>query len=229
MVDIPCSNLKVKRFINTPVPSNTYLVIDWDRRSCIAIDPGSKKQDSLVHYLIDNNLKLDYVFLTHEHFDHCWGVNHLLEVSSDAKVVCTQGCAEWIKIPMNYFNKLYFDSDETYSIDHVDIIAEEIGMCLQWNNNMIRFIEAKGHTDKGMCISIGNALFTGDTIIKDTKPVIKKKYGASVKDLKQTIEHIYTSLPPDTLILAGHGDSFKLGEMESFYREYFKDFGTQKS
>lgn len=219
---IRCNNLKVVRFVNSPVPSNTYLVIDEVGGCCIVIDPGSRNPVNVVDYLRQHSLRLDYILLTHEHFDHCWGVNNLL-ANTNAKLVTTRLCRDWIKKPMNYFNKLYYDSDETYSISRVDIVVEDIGMELIWNNVQIVFIGAKGHTDKGMCISINDCLFTGDTMIKDTKPVIKKKYGASVKDLKETITNLYSTFSPDTIIFAGHGNSFYLKDMKGFYMDYFAD------
>lgn len=222
MADILCNNLRVERFINSPVPSNAYLIMDESNGHCIAVDPGSKEQEDMREHIISHGLMLDYIVLTHEHFDHCWGVNSLKEFFS-AKIVSTRLCAEWVKTPMNYFNKLYFDSDEMFSISKVDILAEDIDWKLKWNNEDIMLIEAKGHTNRGMCISIANALFSGDTMIYKTKPFLKKKYGASVEDLKNTINRIYASFNGNTLVYPGHGEPFRLKEMRVFYRDYFME------
>lgn len=221
MEDILCNNIKVIRFINNPVPSNAYLLIDGNGNNCIVVDPGSKDQSDIIGYIQSNNLTLDYIILTHEHFDHCWGVRSIIS-KIPAKVVSTEQCAEWVKTPRNYFNKLYFDSDEMYSIEHVDITAEDIGWTLKWNGHVIELLDAKGHTSCSMCISIGNSLFSGDTLIFNTKPFLKKKYGASVDDLKTTIESIYRKYEPDTIVFAGHGDIFRLVEMKQFYEDYFR-------
>lgn len=172
-------------------------------------------------FIISRGLSLDFIILSHEHFDHCWGVNSMLDFFS-AKVVATRLCAEWIGTPMNYFNKLYFDSDEMFSIDKVDILAEDITWKLKWCGVDIDLIEAKGHTNKGMCISVGNALFSGDTLIYKTKPFLKKKYGASAEDLKKTIDRIYSTFDADTIVYPGHGDTFRLEDMRGFYEDYFK-------
>lgn len=221
MGDILYNNLEVKRFINSPVPSNAYLVVCKKNKACIVIDPGSKEQCDIRDFIFDNGYSLDYIMLTHEHFDHCWGVNSLLD-TFNTKVVTTRLCAEWIKTPMNYFNKLYFNSDKMYSIERTDVIVEDINMSLEWNGCRISFIDAKGHTNRGMCISVSNALFTGDTMIYNTKPFLKKKYGASIEDLKNTIDNIYSSFDNDTIVFPGHGDTFKLIEMQTYYKEYFR-------
>ena len=222
MEDILCNSIKVLRFDNVPVPSNTYLLVNETNKSCIVIDPGTKEQTNVRDYIQSNDLTLDYIILTHEHFDHCWGVNYLLE-SFPAKVVSTRLCAEWVQTPLNYFNQLYYNSDEMYQIKQVDVIVEDIDWKLMWCDVPIVFVSTPGHTNKGMCIEIGGCLFTGDTILYCTKPFLKKRYGASKSELKESIEKIYNSYPSDTKVFPGHGEAFLLKDTEEFYNQYFND------
>ena len=62
MVDILCNNLEVHRFVNTPVPSNTYLIVD-KLNHCIVIDPGTKKQEDVRDYVFEHSLIMDYIIL----------------------------------------------------------------------------------------------------------------------------------------------------------------------
>lgn len=222
MEDILCNNIKVQRFDNVPVPSNTYLLVNETNKSCIVIDPGTKEQTNVRDYIQSNDLALDYIILTHEHFDHCWGVNYLLE-SFHAKVVSTRLCAEWVQTPLNYFNQLYYNSDEMYQIKQVDVIVEDIDWKLMWGDVPIVFVSTPGHTNKGMCIEISGCLFTGDTILYHTKPFLKKRYGASKSELKESIEKIYNSYPSETKVFPGHGEPFLLKDTEEFYNQYFND------
>lgn len=219
MEDILCNRIQVKRFVNTPVPSNTYLLIDGEH--CLVIDPGSKEQADVRDYIQTHGLTLDYIILTHEHFDHCWGVNYLLE-SFPAKTVATKLCAEWVQTPMNYFNQLYYNSDKMYYIRQIDLLVDDVNGKMIWHNVPISFIKTPGHTDKGMCIEIGNCLFTGDTLLYKTKPFLKKRYGASKSDLKKSVCCIFQSFSGDTKVFPGHGDSFFLKDTLSFYIDYFK-------
>lgn len=221
MVDTLCNNLEVVTFTNAPVPSNAFLIVCKDEKRCMVVDPGSKEQNNIRDYICDNGYGLDFILLSHEHFDHCWGVNSLVKAFDGVKVVCTRMCKEWVGTPMNYFNKLYFDSDEMYSIDKVDVLTEDIDWKMEWCGKKVRFIDAKGHTNRGMCIAIGNALFSGDTMIYMIKPFLKKKYGASVEDLRNTIGRIYAEYSADTIVYPGHGEKFKLGEMKEYYENYF--------
>lgn len=221
MADILCNKIKVERFVNTPVPSNTYLLIDGEH--CMVIDPGSKEQTDVRDYIEAHSLTLDYITLTHEHFDHCWGVNFLKELYPDVKVVATRLCAEWVMKPWNYFNQMYYNSDEMYQIPKVDILVEDTDGTIVWEGTPIRFIPTSGHTDKGMCIEIGGCLFTGDTILYQTKPFLKKKYGASKEELKKSIERVYEDYSGETKVYPGHGEVFELRETEEFYKQYFND------
>ena len=219
MEDILCNKIKVKRFVNTPVPSNTFLLINGEH--CLVIDPGSKEQADVRDYIQACRLTLDYIILTHEHFDHCWGVNYLIEAFPNAKTIATRKCAEWVKTPLNYFNQMYYNSDEMYQIDYVDIFVEDIGHKLMWGETPIVFVNTPGHTDKGMCVELCGCLFTGDTVLYRTKPFLKKKYGASKEELKMSINKLYQTYPGDTKVFPGHGESFVLKETEDYYKQYF--------
>lgn len=208
-------------FVNTPVPSNTYLLIDGQH--CVVIDPGSKEQADVACYIREHGLMLDYIILSHEHFDHCWGVNYLLEANAQAKVVATRLCAEWVQTPFNYFNQMYYNSDEMYQIAHVDILVEDIGCRMTWGGTPIVYVKTPGHTDKGMCVEIGGCLFTGDTVLYRTKPFLKKRYGASKEELRQSIAHLYQTYPGETRVFPGHGEPFMLKDTKEFYKQYFND------
>ena len=216
--------LEIKRFVNSPVPSNTYLVSTENAPSCIVIDPGSEEESELMAFINENGLTVDYIFLTHEHFDHCWGVNKLTE-KAEAKVVCTQNCKDKVIQPSNYFNKFYFNSEEEYSVNRVDYVVEDLDCVLNWNGTNIRFIETKGHSPGGMCINIENTLFTGDTLLLNTKPVLMKRLGSSKEDYLASLSKIFSTFSESTRVYPGHGESFILEEMKTFCEGYFLSNG----
>ena len=220
MGDILCNNIELFRFVNEPVPSNTYILVNNERSECVVIDPGSKNPTDITNFICGRNLALKYVILSHEHFDHCWGVNSLRNKFS-TNVVATKSCADWLSIPMNYFNKLYYNSEEMYTAK-VDTFVDNIGWQLGWNDCSITFHSAKGHTDKGMYIILGDNVFTGDTLLFNTQPFIKKKYGGDIYDLYNTIKGIFGDFSADTRIYPGHGLPFLLKEAKPFYLDYFK-------
>lgn len=220
MEDTLYNNIELFRFVNEPVPSNTYILVNNEKSECVVVDPGSKNPTDIISFICGRKLALKYVILSHEHFDHCWGVNCLQEKFSPV-VVTTKSCAEWLSVPMNYFNKLYYNSEESYSVK-IDICVENIGWELKWNNVLITFQPAKGHTDKGMCVFIGNSVFTGDTLLLNTCPFIKKRYGGDIYDLYHTIKNIFDDFSGNTVVYPGHGIPFLLKQAKPFYYNYFK-------
>ena len=81
--------LKVVRIINQPVTSNCFLLYDREvNNDCLVVDPGSEYPDELEQLLRDLNLYPKYILLTHEHFDHIWGCNYLVE-KYHSKIICS--------------------------------------------------------------------------------------------------------------------------------------------
>ena len=85
--------LQVKQIINTPIDSNCFVIYDKEKGdNCIIVDPGSEDNSHLYELLKSEELNPQYIVLTHEHFDHCWGVNQLVE-KYHLPIVCSQLCA----------------------------------------------------------------------------------------------------------------------------------------
>lgn len=79
--------IRIHRFENQLLSSFCYLVLDENAKRCIIIDPGSEKSEKEINFLSANNLTLDYIFITHEHIDHLWGVNSLIDRYPASEVV----------------------------------------------------------------------------------------------------------------------------------------------
>lgn len=178
--------------------------------SSLVIDPGSEKSENEIAFIESNHLQLDYILLTHEHADHTWGVNSLIERYPYVKVVCSSLCRDNLPKEVRLFFQLYYDNPaDAYTLSRVDYTTEELNWHLDWNGREITFIPTPGHTLGSICISIDNAIFGGDTLIQ-FKPFIRKRNGGSLILLNESVERILTSYPGKTLVYPGHGDAFVL-------------------
>lgn len=204
--------LSVKTLVNSPVPSHCYVLYDKDvGKECIIIDPGSKDEVELFTLLEKEELTPKYIILTHEHFDHCWGVNQLVEWDH-IPIVCSQLCAEAIKNEKRNCS-MFYDNKEAFVIDSKTISTESIDFELIFSNQKISFYLTPGHTDASISFVIGKYLFTGDTLIKDLRTVTKLPTG-SVGKLKESLS-VYTDMQGEGYVVyPGHGDSFDLDEYE---------------
>ena len=144
-----------------PIEANTYIVIDEDSGSTAIIDAGdySKK---LLEMLSDEKIrKIEYILLTHGHFDHIDGVPELKKRFPDAKIAIHEADA-----PCLYddslslargFGKLFSKKAEADIILHDDDV-------LSLGNVQIKVIHTPGHTAGGVTYVVDDAMFTGDTL-----------------------------------------------------------------
>lgn len=192
--------------------SNSYIV--WDDRtlSAICIDPASEYSLKEIEYLTRKGLHLDYIILTHEHTDHTWGVNSLLD-RYDVKVICSEKCKENLSNSGNAYFRLYFErEDYTYAVRRVDYTTEYLNNNLDWNSYRIKFFPSPGHSLGSICIDIDGNLFTGDTIMQ-YKAYVNKRNG-NYDLYKKSIRHIVDIFSPETNIYPGHGEMFMLKDKD---------------
>lgn len=201
--------IKVESFENELLASKCYAIIDDVLNSCIIIDPASKECLQEIELIERLRLKLDYIIITHEHTDHCWGVNALKRKYPDSKIVYSEACNKNIKKANRIFFQFYFDNFENFmDVLPPDITIKTSDDYILWGTNKVGFVLTPGHSSGSMCISIDNFLFTGDTILQF--PPVFCGIGCSKEDWKRSLQYILTSFTKDTIIYPGHGNEFLL-------------------
>lgn len=206
--------LKVERFVNELMSSNCYIVVDEASMHCICIDPASEKSLREIEYFESNNLTLDYIILTHEHTDHTWGVNALLQKYPKAKVVCSSLCRDALsKEAKAYFQFYYDDPTYSYNVERVDYTTAELDWQMEWSDHKIVFVPTPGHSPGSVCIVIDDIIFGGDTLMP-FKPFIKKRNGGSMEQFQASVNKMVESYPAETLVYPGHGEMFELDEYD---------------
>lgn len=200
--------LTVQTFVNNPVTSNCFLLYDKDKgKKCIIVDPGSRCEDELLDFILQEELRPTHIILTHEHFDHCWGVNQLV-AKYHIPVVCSELCAEAIKYEKRNCS-VFYDNQEAFTINYETVSVESLRMTMKYYDHTIHFYHTPGHTEASISFIVGFYLFTGDTLIKDERTVTKLPTGSYLK-LKQTIE-LYEGMESQGYkVFPGHGDAFFL-------------------
>jgi hydroxyacylglutathione hydrolase len=196
----------VKQFINIPIKSNTYVVSSCNSNKCLIIDPGSIDMSLVINYLQKNNKSPIAILLTHEHFDHIYGVNALTKFYSEITIYGSDKTIERIQDKKKNLS-FYFDQ----------IGYEVVGnKCVIQNNYLmidlfyIKVFETKGHTDSSLSYLIEDKLFTGDFLIKDEKTVTKfptGNYNEFVDSFEKYKNYIFAHE-----IFPGHGITYKLNK-----------------
>lgn len=204
-------SIKVERFINSRFTSNTFVLSKEGAKDVWVIDPGDV---SPVSEWMDMNGKNEVkgVLLTHSHFDHIYGLNELLGIYPSCPVY----------VANEYGRLALYDAKKNGSryTEEPFVLKEEANIKLMrdtlelWQGVSMSIINTIGHSPDSVCFLIDNLIFTGDTLIKDTRTVTKLK-GGSVPDLENTITMLRTEFQGRGLtVMAGHGDSFELDEYD---------------
>lgn len=200
--------VEVARLLNSPVDSNCFVIYDRTcGHDCVIVDPGSKNEDQLHAFLNKEQLTPQFIILTHEHFDHCWGVNKLVS-KYQIPIVCSVLCAECIQYEKRNCS-VFYDNKERFVITSKTISIESLNYVLPYGNAENLFFETPGHTNASICFAIDQSLFTGDTLIKDLRTVTKLPTGSVVK-LQETKKILQKLQGKGYMVYPGHGDMFEL-------------------
>ena len=85
---MPLSNVKIIQMINSIIPlsafTDNYIWLIVRGNAAIVVDPGDSKP--VEKFIIDNNLSLAAILITHHHFDHIGG-NEALKKKYDSKIL----------------------------------------------------------------------------------------------------------------------------------------------
>lgn len=200
--------LIVHQIINTPVSSNCFVVYDTAAdENCIIVDPGSEDNEHICHFLEQEHLIPEYFILTHEHYDHCWGVNDFRDRFPNAKLICSGICSQAIQSSKTNYS--VFNKQPGFELKPADILLDDINWSITWQGHNIRFVPAQGHSAAGIVFFIGKYVFTGDSLIQDIKTVTKLKT-ASKDKLMETMSMLESAKGSGLIVCPGHGDMFEL-------------------
>lgn len=202
--------LAVHRIINSPISSNCFVLFDKSvSKDCLIVDPGSKSCDELFMFIEKEELTPNSIILTHEHFDHCWGVNEFVN-RYPVPVICSSLCAENIKSYKKNCS-VFYDYESRFTIDSGTIALEDIDWRLDSLGRSFLFFDTPGHSKASICFTVEDYIFTGDTLIQGESTVTKLP-GGSKEDLAKTLSFLagfksngYTACP-------GHGEYFPLDD-----------------
>ena len=189
----------IKTFIEPPIDNNNYLIIDEGAKEAALVD-CSAVEDRITEELQNYGAKLKYILLTHGHFDHIAGIRPALFDGDYPKVVMNKKDMSWLQNANQYLPM--FGMPEI-TIPKVDIFVEDADV-LKLGENEIKVIHTPGHTQGGVCYLIGDKLFSGDTIFRESVGRCDLE-GGDFDEIVNSIETKIFTLPPETVIYPGHG------------------------
>lgn len=194
-------SVHVSRIINHPRTSNCYVIAR--EKECIIIDPGTECPNDLTSFLSKIHVSPSYILLTHEHYDHCWGVNHLLKIFPDIRLVASESCSRNIQDSRMNLSRYADENGNGFTIRPADIVIDS-------NTNLdllglsFHFLLTPGHSQGSMCFWFDNVFFSGDMLIPGHSVICKLK-GGSIDDLQKSLVQINDILDSSNFIIfPGH-------------------------
>lgn len=176
-----------------------FLVKDND---CLIIDPGDEAS-FILEELQRRKLKLIGMLATHGHFDHVGAVGEI-QMSLDVPLYIFR--EDLFLIDRLEETAEYFLGYKPHFIKPTNISYLKNGH-LKILNFKFQIINTPGHTPGSVCFYFKEEkiVFTGDTLFK--QGIGRYDFSYSDKsELKKSLEKIL-SLPKETKIYSGHGDS----------------------
>ena len=163
---------------------------------------SDKLIENIKYVLKESGRKIDYIFLSHTHYDHVGALPYILREWPDA-VVCANAKAASVfsrpgaKVTME---RLGNEAKKLYGAEHVEITAEglRVDMILEEGDEVslgkekVIMYEAKGHTDCSVAYYVlpQKILFTSEStgvhVSEDyINPSVLKSYRASIDSAKK--------------------------------------------
>ena len=186
--------LSVKSAVFGGLQNNCYLITDKDTNKSALVD-CTEFSDRMLDFI--GNADLEYILLTHGHFDHIGGVSEISE-RFNAKVVISS-----IDAPMLSSSKLSLAAfcGAVHNNSSADITVEDNDV-IKLGNSEIYVISTPGHTSGSVCYMCDDNLFTGDTMFFCSCGRTDFPTGSPV-DMQKSLNKL-ASLNGDYKIFAGH-------------------------
>ncbi len=160
--------MKVIRVIASSIGNNSYILLT---KKPAIIDP-SENVDAILNHLKEH-IKLEdleYIILTHYHYDHVLGVTKLKE-ETKAKVMIHELDAKFLNFKSD---KILKDNDM------IDLV-----------NSSLKVIHTPGHTSGSICLyeSKSKSLFSGDTVFAYGS-FGRTDLGGNIKQLVESLKRL---------------------------------------
>ncbi|MCR4675925.1 MAG: MBL fold metallo-hydrolase [Sphaerochaetaceae bacterium] len=181
------------------------------------IDPGDEIR-VILSALQAHRCTLDYIILTHAHFDHLLALSDLHEAYPEAKICIGENEPYDVETVVSVAKRglgPYFRQTKAaqsgFSLPQTDILLKD-------NSSIFGFkvLWTPGHTRGSICLydEKEKILFSGDTMFCGSYG--RTDLGGNPADMRSSLSRLL-SLPSDTLVLSGHGETTTIGEEKAGY------------
>ena len=199
--------IRYVRLVNSRFSSNTYILYKEGKIGVWLVDPGDF--EPVADWIGRTGHKcVDGVLLTHAHFDHIYGLNEVMSQFPHVKIFVSNECGRSLLYD-DKKNGSKYTEEGPFVLHNLDADIHFYGTTQNLLGEEIDVIYTPGHSEDSVCFIIENYLFTGDTVIKDTRTVTKLR-GGSADSLRISLRTLEQKRGHGLEVCPGHGEPFLL-------------------
>lgn len=198
----------VKGFVLGPWETNCYVVTAPGASDCWIVDAGFEPR-ALIEHVKSNGLTPVTIVLTHAHVDHIAGVREMLAEFGDVPIAIHAAERAFLGDPTLNLSAFVEMSITTPAASE----ALDEGMELKLGETMWRVMHTPGHSPGGVVLynEAGGVALVGDTLFAGS--IGRSDFPTSDQDaLFASIKEKILTLPDETVVYPGHGESTTVGE-----------------
>jgi glyoxylase-like metal-dependent hydrolase (beta-lactamase superfamily II) len=189
--------LEIHKLVVGPYDNNVFVLKCKDTGEAVLLD-AANEHDKLLD--LAKRLNVRRVLETHGHWDHIQAVPAMREAGYEVAITALD--APRLK-DVGY--DVFLDDKEVVEVGRLRLDA----------------IQTPGHTEGSICFKVAGSpiLFSGDTLFPGG-PGATKFPGGDFPTIIRSIDTKLFTLPPDTIVLPGHGDDTTIGDERPHLQEW---------
>lgn len=189
--------MNIKRIVVGVYAVNCYIVYN-DNKNGFIVDPGGDSDD-IIKFVDKENIKLEFILLTHGHADHIGAVK-IIKEKYDLPIYTSINEKDLLEDPILNLSKSIPPFKDIELIADRWLYDEEI---IDFYGEKLYIMETPGHTIGSICILMDGVIFSGDTLFRMSIGRSDLPTG-SFDEIINSVKKIY-NLKKDYRVLPGHG------------------------
>ena len=201
--------------VNSGHITNSYLIYDESKKA-VLIDPADES-NKIISKIESLGLKLEYIILTHAHFDH---VNALYDIKkhTGAEVLVHKDDFDMLIGKVDNAQDVFNAKTKYLNQDEITVIDD--GYSINTGKLDYEIIHTPGHTAGSIILyeKNNNVIFSGDTMFA-------KSYGrcdlatGNINDMKKSLYNVFERFNnKDINVYPGHGESSNLNKIKKYIK-----------